>query len=638
MKIRPVWNEDVPRKDDDIFVINFEKICKSMGMAVLVIFFVVSVFTMTPRTIAAHEFTRDTKASSWPTIESKNHYAIVVDAGSSGSRAYLYHWPEENTSDLLKITPLTDVKNEPLVKSVSPGLSSFDENPTKAFEYIKPLLQFAADWIPNEHHSETPLYILATAGMRLIDYEKQQAILSNVRVGIATHFDFSFPDSHLEIITGKQEGIYQWIAINYVLDKFDAQSDNNIVNMPGDTNDLDDNNSVYIRPKTVGALDMGGASMQIAMEVTSDLSLQGFTEKDKEQVVEINLGCRDDSVQRYRLFVKTFLGFGANEAIARYHRNSVLSQKENEMLGLTSSNPISDPCLPNGLTTNLTVNLDLNRVIDEAIKTKLTEEQLIFLYGTGEWEKCYRILTEFTIGREPYFESCSSKDQGCPNPGMQMPPLPMENSEFYGFSEFWYSMEEVLGMGGPYLYDKFSEASKSYCSNDWKDTYQNFLNGVYQNADLKGLKNQCIKSAWVTVALHQGLKFPKNSAHLSSSPNTVNGQVVHWTVGALLYRTRFYPLRYMNGGNHITTELGLDSPHSHYILLFILATAVVGTFIYLKRFKRCWKPSAIRRVESFRFLLTTPSDLSTPTPSSQSSNDIEKGFLPQHSFASSCDT
>ena len=97
--------------------------------------------------------------------------------------------------------------------------------------------------------------------------------------------------------------------------------------------------------------------------------------------------------------------------------------------------------------------------------------------------------------------------------------------------------------GGPYLYDKFSEASKSYCSNDWKDTYQNFLNGVYQNADLKGLKNQCIKSAWVTVALHQGLKFPKNSAHLSSSPNTVNGQVVHWTVGALLYRTRFYPLR-----------------------------------------------------------------------------------------------
>ena len=47
--------------------------------------------------------------------------------------------------------------------------------------------------------------------------------------------------------------------------------------MPGDSNDLDDNKSFYIRPKTVGALDMGGASMQVAMEVTSDLSLEGFT-------------------------------------------------------------------------------------------------------------------------------------------------------------------------------------------------------------------------------------------------------------------------------------------------------------------------------------------------------------------------
>ena len=61
MKIRPIWNEDGPRKEEGIFVINLEKICKSIGMAVLLVFFVVSVFTMTPRTIAAHEFTRDPK-------------------------------------------------------------------------------------------------------------------------------------------------------------------------------------------------------------------------------------------------------------------------------------------------------------------------------------------------------------------------------------------------------------------------------------------------------------------------------------------------------------------------------------------------------------------------------------------------
>ena len=53
------------------------------------------------------------------------NYAIVIDAGSSGSRAYLYFWPEHsgNPKSLLKIDPLVDKNGEPLVKAVSPGLS-----------------------------------------------------------------------------------------------------------------------------------------------------------------------------------------------------------------------------------------------------------------------------------------------------------------------------------------------------------------------------------------------------------------------------------------------------------------------------------------------------------------------------------
>jgi ectonucleoside triphosphate diphosphohydrolase 4 len=247
-------------------------------------------------------FAASSFSSSWA-IENDahedRHYAIVVDAGSSGSRAYLYHWPTHsgNAQELLKINPLTDDGGEPLVKSVSPGLSryafikksqvltekvilvfySFGEQPGLAFDHIKPLMQYAADNIPDERHSSTPLFILATAGMRLIDHEQQEAIISNVRNGIASNFDFHFPDGNLEIISGKQEGIYQWLAINYVLDKFNQDKrGNNLVNMP-DKDDVHDNNEYFIRPKTVGALDMGGASMQIGMEVTSDLSLEGFT-------------------------------------------------------------------------------------------------------------------------------------------------------------------------------------------------------------------------------------------------------------------------------------------------------------------------------------------------------------------------
>ena len=98
---------------------------------------------------------------------------------------------------------------------------SFGDNPEQAFEYIKPLMQFAANIIPSNQHDQTPLFILATAGMRLIETSQQEAIMKNVRQGIQSHFQFHFPDNNLEVITGIQEGIYQWLAINYVLNRFD---------------------------------------------------------------------------------------------------------------------------------------------------------------------------------------------------------------------------------------------------------------------------------------------------------------------------------------------------------------------------------------------------------------------------------
>ncbi len=57
------------------------------------------------------------------------------------------------------------------------------------------------------------------------------------------------------------------------------------------------------------------------------------------------------------------------------------------------------------------------------------------------------------------------------------------------------------------------------------------------------MRTQCFKSAWMTVALHEGVGFPAAYAKLSAAPETVNGKVVHWTIGALLYRMRFFPLK-----------------------------------------------------------------------------------------------
>jgi len=69
-------------------------------------------------------------------------------------------------------------------------------------------------------------------------------------------------------------------------------------------------------------------------------------------------------------------------------------------------------------------------------------------------------VKEILLRKQRQFpSSLSCQSDSCPDEGMQVPPIRFSSTEFYGFSEFWYSMEDVLRMGGPYMYDKYREAS-----------------------------------------------------------------------------------------------------------------------------------------------------------------------------------
>jgi Golgi nucleoside diphosphatase len=51
------------------------------------------------------------------------------------------------------------------------GISSFAANPSQAGESLKDCLLKAEEVIPPSKHSSSPIYLGATAGMRLLEYE-----------------------------------------------------------------------------------------------------------------------------------------------------------------------------------------------------------------------------------------------------------------------------------------------------------------------------------------------------------------------------------------------------------------------------------------------------------------------------------
>lgn len=94
-----------------------------------------------------------------------------------------------------------------------PGLSSYYADPKKGAKSIEDLLKKAKTFVPEELWSKTPLVLKATAGLRLLEPAESENLLEAVR-DTFERSGFLVKDNSVEIMTGIDEGIYSWFAIN----------------------------------------------------------------------------------------------------------------------------------------------------------------------------------------------------------------------------------------------------------------------------------------------------------------------------------------------------------------------------------------------------------------------------------------
>ncbi|CAL8331802.1 unnamed protein product [Lota lota] len=497
------------------------------------------------------------------------NYGVVVDCGSSGSRVFVYYWPPHNGNPhtLLDIRQMKDRERKPVVKKIKPGISTLAQTPEKANIYLQPLLNFAAAHVPRAKHKETPLYILCTAGMRLLPDSQQTAILDDLVTDVPMEFDFLFSHSHAEVISGKQEGVYAWIGINFVLGRFDhAEEEDATVEVTTGSQ----HQQPISRRRTVGIMDMGGASLQIAYEVPSAVTFSSPQEEEagKSLLAEFNLGCDVDKTQHvYRVYVTTFLGFGGNMARQRYEdlvMNSTLASNRllRSQTGLSQDNPSLDPCLPLGLSD-----------------TVARDGHTLHLRGQGDWSRCQNAVHPF-LGLH----------NGTMSPrGVYQAPIDFSNSEFYGFSEFYYCMEDVLRIGGLYDSLKYSRAATDYCGTKWSTLKQRLDSKLFsQQADVNRLKYQCFKSAWMYEVLHSGFRFPKDYPSLKTA-QLVYDKEVQWTLGAILFKTRFLPLRDLQQEVFRQSHpswLRSSFLYNHHLFSVCVLVVLLAILLYILRLRR----------------------------------------------------
>jgi Golgi nucleoside diphosphatase len=125
-------------------------------------------------------------------------YAIVVDAGSTGSRGYVVQVGAPAGGEG---APEFDIV--PGIK-VKPGLSTFFNDLEGLSSYLHPLLLAAASAIPDACLAQAELHVRGTGGMRLLAPEVQEAVWAGLYAQLAVRgYPFSVQRANMDTISGE---------------------------------------------------------------------------------------------------------------------------------------------------------------------------------------------------------------------------------------------------------------------------------------------------------------------------------------------------------------------------------------------------------------------------------------------------
>ncbi|KAJ8539742.1 hypothetical protein K7X08_013994 [Anisodus acutangulus] len=202
------------------------------------------------------------------------HYAVIFDAGSTGSRVHVFRFNEK-----MELLPIGN--NIEFFMATNPGLSSYAEDPKAAANSLEPLLEGAEGAVPKELQSETPLELGATAGLRMLKGDAAEK--NSTSDLVKNESTFHSKDQWVTILDGTQEGSYMWVAMNYLLGNLGKNY-----------------------KSTTATIDLGGGSVQMAYAISKEQFANAPHNVDGEPYVQEKHLLGTD----YDLYVHSYLNYG----------------------------------------------------------------------------------------------------------------------------------------------------------------------------------------------------------------------------------------------------------------------------------------------------------------------------------------
>ncbi|KAJ7506846.1 nucleoside phosphatase GDA1/CD39 [Mycena galericulata] len=208
-------------------------------------------------------------------------YAIIIDAGSTGSRIHIYKFNNCGPSPAYEYE---------VFKMTRPGLPFFVRDPGAAAASLDVLLDEAMRVVPAHLHKCTPVAVKATAGLRVLPGSRADDILAAVSAHLRSAYPFVLPADGVAVVDGADEGVFTWVTANYLLKTVCADT-------PSDT-------------PTFAVLDLWGAGTRIVFEPACGVPLH-----EGEHKYELEFWGKTRV-----LYQHSYVGYGLMSVRASVHR------------------------------------------------------------------------------------------------------------------------------------------------------------------------------------------------------------------------------------------------------------------------------------------------------------------------------